>query len=218
MWREVLSNHLCMEVMQREEEAFLSFASCQAAVGVGTLSPHCFGSGSSSSSYPVPARLQRQVGQKATPASLQVANMPREKARPDPAAHLGTPMALGCGERLPGSVPCTPSLLHPATATPYSHHSVVMKVWARTAEKSSFAFIKITVPLFPLEAISYLLTVVKYCCSSPSNQAGFPLCSRYPPHFFKSWKEWSLFLFVCRCTVHCFNAAKWRIKCERAPK
>lgn len=161
------------------------------------LSPHRFGAGSSSSSYPIPVGLSGQLGQTATPTSLQAARHPREKARTNPTvchSIAWVPQGpWGAEKDPPGSAPCTPSPLGPAMATLYSHHSVGAMGRARAAENSSFTFSKNTVLLFPLDPISYLLTVVKYYCSSPPSQAGFPLSPRYPPLFFKSWNYGDFF-------------------------
>lgn len=156
---------------------------------VGTLSPCHFGAGSSSSSHPIPAALQGQVGQKATPTFLQAARQAREPAWTDPTACHGiarVPPQLWGAEKEPPRV----SPMHPLTAMP-GHGNPLFppqhegyQLWARAAENSSFTFIKNTMPLFPLDPSSYLLTVVKYYCSRTSQQAGFPLSLKHPPLFF----------------------------------
>lgn len=179
---------LCMEVMQPRRH-FCPLPPASQQWEVGMLSPHRFGAGSSSSSYPVPVGRRGQLGQTATPTYLSASSQtPKRKGKNQlhslPQHCLGTPRALGCRERPPGSASCTPSPLGPAMATLYSHHSTGAMGRARAAENSSFTFSKNTVPLFPLDPISYLLTVVKYYCSSPPSQAGFPFSPRYPPLFF----------------------------------
>ena len=157
---------------------------------VGMLSPHCFGAGSSSSSYPVPAGLQGQVGQKAAPTFLQAASQPREKARTDTAACYSIARVpqwpWGAEKTLPGQPHAPPHCYARPRQPPIPTTARGRRAGPEQQKNSSFTFIKNTVPLLPLDPISYLLTVVKYYCSSPPNQAGFPLSTRYPLLFFIS--------------------------------
>lgn len=187
---------LCMEVMQ-PRKTFLSLAPCQPAVGGQDALPAPLWGRQLVLQLPHPSRPLGAAGADSHPHLSASSQTPKRKGKNQPHSlpqHcLGTPRALGCRERPPGSAPCTPSPLGPAMATLYSHHSVGAMGRARAAENSSFTFSKNTVLLFPLDLISYLLTVVKYYCSSPPSQAGFPLSPRYPPLFFKSWNYGDFF-------------------------
>lgn len=207
----------------QEEEAFLSLGPCQAAVGgldtplillwdrQSVLQPPCHSwapGASGTQSHPYFSGSSQSAKQK-------VKNQPHTLPQHCP----GAPMASGVQrKRLCVSQPSQ------AWAHPHCHSqpwqppiptSVGAMGWARATEKSSFTSIKNTLLFFPLDPTSYLLTVVKHCYSSLLSQAGVPLSPilHHPPPPSKAERG----LFVCRCTVHWFNATKWRW-CERASK
>lgn len=114
----------------------------------------------------------------------------REEPTPQAVTALpGYPSGPGVQRKTPQVSPMHLSLLFLAPATPYSPHSMGATGWARAAENSSFTSIKNTIPLFPLDPISYLLTVVKYYCSAPPNRQVFLSAQATHHLFFKAEKH-----------------------------
>lgn len=120
-----------------------------------------------------PSHLQAQVRQKSAPTFLQRDCQPRNETRTNPTTYHSSVQVFqwpwGAQKTPWVSPPCTPPL--PSHGNPYYHHSMGITRWTRARENSSVTFIKNTVPLFPLDPTSYLLTGVKYYYSAtPSRQ------------------------------------------------
>ena len=161
------------------EEVSLPLAPCQAAAGGWDALPASPWARQLILQPPGPSQAPGAGEAKSHPKYFRKQPDRQEKRHeqtPEPATALPTyPHSPGVQRKTPPSQP---------PATPYSHHS-------------SFTFIKNTVPLFPPEPTSYLLTVVKYYHSSPPSQAGFPLNVRYPPlFFFLKLKSMGTFFFL----------------------
>lgn len=82
----------------------------------------------------------------------------------------------GVQRKTPWSIPlciplCTPLMTR--HGNPFSHHSMETTSWTRARENNNVTFIKNTVPLFPLDPTSYLLTGVKYYYSATPRRQVF---------------------------------------------
>lgn len=159
--------YLCMEVVQLRRP-FCPLPHVRQQQEAGMLLPHHAVTGS----YSIPAGLQGQVRQKSVPTCLLRDSQLRNETRTDPTTYHSIVQVFQWpwgAERDPLVSPPTHPLM-PRHDNPYSHHSMGTTSWAR-ARENNITFIKNTVPLFPLDPTSYLLTGVKYYYSAiPSRQ------------------------------------------------